>query len=37
MDYSKHYEALIAKHGTWEKPEGIYTERHRKLPGWAKL
>lgn len=33
MNYQLHYDRLITKHGTWEKPEGIYTERHRKLPG----
>ncbi len=33
MNYQLHYDRLIEKYGTWEKPVGIYTERHRKLPG----
>jgi uncharacterized membrane protein len=33
MDYQRHYDHLIEKYGTWEKPKGVYTERHRKLPG----
>lgn len=33
MNYQLHYELLIAKYGTWEKPNDVYTERHRKLPG----
>lgn len=33
MNYQSHYDRLIEKHGTWVKPKGIYTERHRKLPG----
>lgn len=31
MDYQKHYEQLIAKHGSQDKPEG-YSERHHILP-----
>ena len=34
MDYLFHYNALIAKHGFWDKPEGVYVERHRQLPGY---
>lgn len=34
MNYQKHYDLLIEKYGTWEKPKGVYTERHRKLPGY---
>lgn len=34
MDYKKAYLRLIEKHGALEKPKGIYTERHRKIPGW---
>lgn len=34
MDYQKHYELLLLKHGSWEKPKGVYTERHRKIPGY---
>jgi len=33
MDYQRHYDLLIEKYGTWKKPKGVYTERHRKLPG----
>lgn len=33
MDYMAHYERLIEKYGSWIKPEGVYTERHRKIPG----
>lgn len=33
MNYQAHYDNLIKKYGTWEKPEGVYTERHRKLAG----
>lgn len=33
MDYQRHYDLLIEKYGTWEKPKGVYTERHRKIPG----
>lgn len=33
MNYSEVYNKLIDKYGTWEKPKGVYTERHRKLPG----
>lgn len=33
MDYDKLHKTLVFKHGTWEKPEGVYTERHRILPG----
>lgn len=33
MDYESHYDRLVEKYGTWEKPKGIYTERHRKVPG----
>ena len=33
MNYEQIYENLIAKYGTWEKPKGVYTERHRILPG----
>lgn len=33
MDYQRHYDRLIEKYGTWQKPKGVYTERHRKLPG----
>ena len=33
MNYEQIYENLIAKYGTWEKPKGVYTERHRKHPG----
>ena len=32
MDYQKHYDRLITKYGSWEKPKGAYVERHRKLP-----
>ena len=31
MDYQKHYEQLIAKHGSRDKPDG-YSERHHILP-----
>ena len=31
MDYQKHYEQLIAKHGSQDKPEG-YSERHHIVP-----
>lgn len=31
MDYQKHYEQLISKHGSQDKPEG-YSERHHILP-----
>lgn len=34
MNYQAVYDSLITKYGTWEKPKGVYTERHRKLPGW---
>lgn len=33
MNYSLIYDKLIAKYGSWLKPKGVYTERHRKLPG----
>ena len=33
MNYQRHYDLLIEKHGTWEKPKDGYVERHRKLPG----
>ena len=33
MNYQRHYELLIEKYGSWKKPNGIYTERHRKFPG----
>ena len=33
MDYQKHYDLLIEKYGTFEKPKDVYTERHRKIPG----
>ena len=34
MNYDKVYEKLIANHGSWLKQKGVYTERHRKLPGY---
>ncbi len=34
MNYQTHYDYLVEKYGTWKKPKGIYTERHRKLPGY---
>lgn len=34
MNYQAHYDRLIEKYGTWEKPKDVYTERHRKLPGY---
>lgn len=34
MNYQRIYDNLIAKHGTWEKPKGVHTERHRKIPGY---
>jgi len=33
MNYQLIYDLLISRYGTWEKPAGVYTERHRKLPG----
>ena len=33
MDYEHHYDRLVEKYGTWEKPKDVYTERHRKLSG----
>lgn len=33
MNYQHHYDLLIEKYGAWEKPKGVYVERHRKLPG----
>lgn len=33
MDYQIHYDRLVEKYGSWEKPKGVYTERHRKIPG----
>lgn len=33
MDYRSIYNAVIDKYGTWKKPKGVYTERHRKVPG----
>lgn len=35
MDYQKAYDNLITKYGTWEKPKNVYTERHRKVPGYV--
>lgn len=35
MNYRRIYDNLIAKHGSWEKPKGVYAERHRKIPGCA--
>tara|TARA_R110000744_G_scaffold337669_1_gene442848 strand:+ start:161 stop:745 length:585 start_codon:yes stop_codon:yes gene_type:complete len=32
MDYVRQYKMLIAKHGTEEKPEEGYTERHHVIP-----
>jgi len=34
MDYYKLYDDLIDKYGVWEKPKDLYSERHRKVPGW---
>lgn len=34
MDYKKHYDRLVVKYGACKKPKGVYTERHRKLPGY---
>ena len=34
MNYQRIYDNLIEKHGSWLKPKGVYTERHRKLPGY---
>lgn len=34
MNYQRQYDRLIEKYGTLEKPKGLYTERHRKLPGY---
>jgi hypothetical protein len=34
MNYQAHYDRLIEKYGTWKKPKSVYTERHRKLPGY---
>jgi len=31
MDYKKHYQSLIKKHGNKEKPE-FYVERHHIIP-----
>jgi len=33
MNYQHLYNNLIEKYGSWKKPFGVYTERHRKLPG----
>ena len=33
MNYIKLHETLVLKYGSWEKPKGVYTERHRILPG----
>ncbi len=32
MDYKKHYELLLSKHGTQDRPEGYYTECHHIIP-----
>lgn len=32
MDYKKHYDLLIEKHGSKVKPKEIYTERHHIVP-----
>lgn len=34
MNYSRIYDELISKYGSWTKPKEIYTERHRKVPGY---
>ena len=34
MNYSRIYDELIFKYGSWTKPKEIYTERHRKVPGY---
>ena len=33
MNYRSVYDTLIEKYGVWKKPFGVYTERHRKVPG----
>ena len=33
MNYRHIYDRLIEKYGVWKKPFGVYTERHRKIPG----
>lgn len=33
MNYGSLQDRLIEKYGTWDKPVGRYTERHRKIPG----
>lgn len=33
MDYKSAYLRLISKHGSESKPSGVYTERHRVIPG----
>lgn len=33
MNYLAIYDSLIKRYGTWKKPFGVYTERHRKIPG----
>ena len=32
MNYDKLHKTLVLKYGTWEKPNGLYTERHRIVP-----
>ena len=34
MNYQFHYDRLLDKYGSWEKPAEGYTERHRKFPGY---
>lgn len=34
MNYLLHYDRLLERYGSWEKPRDTYVERHRKFPGY---